>query len=122
MNPITPATDPGLFADLCDLVAKLLRERAGTGVNVDAHLNRVVGEFAAALAYFNRRAAGVRPLTVKEAVDAAGVSEQTIRNWCLDHKIGEFDLDAGRWRISRSKLRQYYLDRHGQLPQGLKEE
>jgi len=42
-------------------------------------------------------------LTLKEAVDVAGKSERTLRNWCVEHGIGR-RVAGGTWVVSKVAL------------------
>ena len=42
-------------------------------------------------------------LTLKQAVDVAGKSERTLRNWCVEHGIGR-RVAGGTWVVSKVAL------------------
>jgi hypothetical protein len=58
-------------------------------------------------------------LTVQEAAETIGRSEENVRQWVRRFGIGYFDRTSGRYVISRSKLAAHMLAAYGRLPHGL---
>jgi hypothetical protein len=60
-------------------------------------------------------------LTAQMAASLAGRSPECIRIWCREASIGCFDGTLNRYFVSKRKLTEYILHRHGTLPHGLKQ-
>jgi hypothetical protein len=118
----TPAADlgPRLTADIFDLLADMLRHRAGNRVDALATMQRLNAELLAALADKTRDDAD-QWLTVTEAAAATGVTPACIRQWIAKHDIGVFDRRTGIFHVSRRRLGDFLRRRHGRLPPRLAE-
>ena len=51
-------------------------------------------------------------LTIAEAAQVAGRSDETIRRWCADHRIGRL-FATSLWLVSRRRLLQHIERRFG---------
>jgi hypothetical protein len=64
---------------------------------------------------------GDQLLTVQEAARLAGRSDEAVRIWCRQAGIGEYDVVARRYFISRRLLVEHILQNQGVLPHGLRQ-
>jgi hypothetical protein len=117
-----PATaDPLLTAKILDLLSDALRHRAGDArLDKVAELQRLAADLSEELAAMKGEAADEQ-LTVTEAAAIAGVTPACIRQWVVKHRLGTLDPHSHIFLISKSKLRDFLLRRHGgQLPGAMK--
>jgi hypothetical protein len=61
-------------------------------------------------------------LTVQEAAQLAGRTDEAVRVWIRKHGIGVYDPVARRHMIRKSHLVAYVLESQGVLPAGLRAE
>src|SRR5262245_56982213 len=96
---VNETTHPALFDEMASLLAHLLTERAAGKEFFDetAELMRTNTRLIYALLDHNRKVAD-EELTVAQAADLAGVTGQTIINWCQRYGIGA--AVNGRWVVS----------------------
>jgi hypothetical protein len=59
-------------------------------------------------------------LTVQEAAQLAGRTDECVRCWVREHRIGELDRVAHRYLMRRSRLIAHVLQTQGVLPAGLR--
>jgi hypothetical protein len=108
---VTPAPDL-VFELPADIEARPIEDRAALA----ASLRRLA-------VFLNERADqldGDVLLTVQEAAQLAGRSDEAVRVWIREHDIGEFDPVAHRYMIRRSRLIAHVLSAQGSLPAGLR--
>jgi hypothetical protein len=106
-----PATDL-VFELPADIETRPLEDRAGFA----AELRRLA-------AFLNERADqldGDVLLTVQQAAQLAGRTDEAVRVWVREHGIGEFDRTAHRYLIRRSRLIAHIMATEGTLPAGLR--
>jgi|HubBroStandDraft_2_1064218.scaffolds.fasta_scaffold43103_3 hypothetical protein len=112
--------NPALTATVLSLLADMMRHRSGARLDNVATLQRLVADLSEELAARIKEEAD-EPLTVVEAAAIAGVTPACIRQWVVKHRIGSLDPHSHIFLISKSRLHDYLLRRHGgHLPDAMK--
>jgi hypothetical protein len=105
LTKLPPATTaPALQAQICDLLAILLRERAGHPA--PPALAQQLEDLAAKL-----RDQDDEQVTVAQAAIIAGVSVVAMRKWVIKHNLGRFDPRSHIFWISKRRLDDLLVSR-----------